>query len=83
LGDAIGHFLEAVFTDTTATIMTYGDKIRQEAAQKAAREATHKATQTRSLEIARTMLTKGYDPNEVSTLTGISSEAMHQIHPML
>ena len=53
--------------------MTVTQAIRQEGMQQ--------GVQTRNLEIARTTLTKGYDPNEVKTLTGISQEAISKIKP--
>ena len=56
--------------------MTYGDKIRQEAAQKAAKEAT----QTRNLEIARTMLQDRAPLDQVSKWTGLNQTVLQQLN---
>ena len=53
--------------------MTVTQAIRQEGMQQ--------GEQNKALGIVRTMLTKGYDPNEVKTLTGISQEAISKIKP--
>ena len=63
-GKKIFNFIEEVLSNKTEIIMSYGQRLRQEAIK-----------QDR-LAIARTMLTKGYDPTEVRTLTGISPGVM-------
>ena len=57
--------------------MTVTQAIRQEGLQ----QGMQQGEQNKALGIARTMLSKGYDPNEVKTLTGISQEAISKIKP--
>ena len=59
-GEKIFHFIKKILVNKKEIIMTYGEKIRQEALQEA------------KSAIARTMLTRGYNPQEVQELTGVA-----------
>ena len=78
--DVGSHTLE----DLLATFEKISDKLKETmltTAQQIRKEGMQQGMQEEKLVIARTMLTKGYDPNEVKTLTGISQEAISKIKP--
>ena len=69
VGKKIFSFIEEVLSNKQDVIMTYGQQLRQEGRQKAV------------LDVARTMISKGYDPREVKTLTGLSQEEIKEAKP--
>lgn len=68
-GKNIFSFIEQVLSNKQDVIMTYGQQLRQEGRREAV------------LDVARTMISKGYDPREVKTLTGISQEEIKETKP--
>ncbi len=67
VGSKIYHFLEKVLDNKKDVFMTYGERLQQQGRQEEREQ------------IAERMLAKGYDADEVKTLTGVSAEAISQI----
>ena len=74
-GERIFKFIEEIFTDKTDVIMTYGEQL----ALKGRQEGLQEGRQTRSLEIAQSMLQEGEPVEKIIRWTGLSEESIRSL----
>ncbi|MEM7383245.1 MAG: hypothetical protein AAF400_02950, partial [Bacteroidota bacterium] len=77
VGKEVYQFIQAVFTNKTAMIMTYGEQLVQQGVQQGMQQGIQQGMQTRNWEIARTMLHNlhlGVDV--VEQATGLSKQEL-------
>ena len=78
LADILTTF-EKVSAKLEETMLTTAQQIRQEGIEQGMQEGRQEGIQTRSLEIAKNMLGKGYSSEVVTELTGLAREALNKL----
>lgn len=83
IGDKMHKFVEVVFQDKQEIIMTYGQKLKQEAKQEGIREGLiqgiKEGMQAKAIEMAKTMLKEGELVEKIMRWTGLSKEAIEKL----